>query len=120
MKKFWLMFAFVLCGALAFTSCDKDENEIKPGGDNNQEQPEGDWKAGLDESKAPNQLTLRIEVAGAKQTWVADFEGGVCTKCIVTTVYQGYKDVQDYSAQYKGLEYEVVKAAFQAVVDASK
>ena len=117
MKKFWLMFVFVLCGALAFTSCSKEENEITPD-DNNQEQV--DWKAGLDESKAPNQLTLRIEVAGVKQTWVADFEDGVCVKCIVTTVGYGEKDVQDVTTSYAGLDYELVKQAFQAIVDAAK
>ena len=48
MKKFWLMFAFVLCGALAFTSCDKDD-EITPGGDNT-ETPSGEWKVGIEHS----------------------------------------------------------------------
>jgi hypothetical protein len=120
MKKFWLMFAFVLCGALAFTSCDKDD-EITPGGDgNNTETPSGEWKAGLDESKAPNQLILRVEVAGGKVTYVADFKNGFCTKCIATTEYMGYKQEQDLTSVYKDMDYETVKMAFQAVVDTAQ
>ena len=117
MKKFWLMFIFVLCGALAFTSCSKEENEILPDEDD-QEQVE--WQAGLDESNAPDQLILRVNIGGAKVTYVADFEDGLCVKCVVTSEYLGYEDTQDFTSTYKGLSYELVKAAFQAVVDSAK
>ena len=93
MKKFWLMFAFVLCGALAFTSCDKDD-EITPDGDNT-ETPSGKWRVGIDESKAPNQLILRVDMRGVKTTVVADFKNGKCTKCVASSEYKGHKETED-------------------------
>ena len=98
MKKFWLMFAFVLCGALAFTSCDKDD-EITPDGDNT-ETPSGEWKVGIDERKAPNQLTLRMNMEGVKTTVVADFKSGKCTKCVISAEYMGYKETEEHDEQY--------------------
>ena len=118
MKKFWLMFAFVLCGALAFTSCDKDD-EITPGGDNT-ETPSGEWKVGIDESKAPNQLILRVDQRGVKTTIVADFKSGKCTKCVASSEYKGHKETEDVTDTYKGLTYDEVKYAFQMLVDAYK
>ena len=119
MKKFWLMFAFVLCGALAFTSCDKDENEIKPGGDNNQEQPEGNWKVGIDESQAPGKLILRVNIEGVKTTYTASFSGGKCTKCVVAVEYAGEKYEENYPGLV-GMTYEQVKYVFQQVYNAYK
>ena len=119
MKKFWLMFAFVLCGALAFTSCDKDD-EITPGGDNT-ETPSGEWKVGIDESKAPNQLILRVvDMNGVKTTFVADFKSGKCTKCVASAEYKGYKETEDVTDDFKGKTYDEVKYAFQKLVDAYK
>jgi hypothetical protein len=120
MKKFWLMFAFVLCGALAFTSCDKDD-EITPGGDgNNTETPSGEWKVGIDESKAPNQLICRVNMQGVKTTVVADFKSGKCTKCVMSAEYMGQKETQDLTASYKGLTYDEVKYTFQVLLDTYK
>ena len=112
------MFAFVLCGALAFTSCDKDD-EITPGGDNT-ETPSGEWKVGIDESKAPNQLILRVYMNGVKTTVVADFKSGKCTKCVASSEYKDHKETEDVTDAYKGLTYDEVKYAFQMLVDAYK
>lgn len=115
MKKFWLMFAFVLCGALAFISCNKDD-EIIPDGDNT-ETPSGAWRVGIDESKAPNQMILRVNMQGIKTTVVADFRSGKCTKCVMTAESMGQKRTVDITDSYKGMTYDQVKRVFQTLLD---
>lgn len=123
MKRFLLMFAVILCGAVAFTSCDDDDDDVTivtpPDGDGDEEGNVSEWQAGLDESKAPGELTLRLDMAGAKATYVATFVDGVCTKCVLTVEYMGQKTTEDFE-EVVGMEYDMVKQIFQTLVDQYK
>lgn len=139
MKKSFLMFAFLLCGAICFTSCSDDDNNndylyyamlnganggVGGNGGTENEGPDAEVTAGLDTS-SPDKIVLTYFMdmgAAGKATIVftADFANGACTSCKgVTTLNGAVISEDDLTSTYEGMDYALVKEVFQELYDAN-
>ncbi len=129
------MFAFLLCGAICFTSCSDDDNNNDylyyamlnganggGAGDTGDGGTDAEVTAGLDTSSLDKiVLTYFMDMdAAGKATVVitAEFADGACTSCKgVTTLNGAVISEEDITSTYEGLAYDDVKAIFQTVYD---
>lgn len=107
MKKYLMMFAFMVCGLVAFTACSDEEG----GGDN-----KSVFEMYEDGVTAEDDLlVLKYSSEGTDYVIVAKFDDGKCVSYITYVRFRDLETQVDGTSTFQGMGYEILKITFEEI-----